>query len=66
VDNIEANICSLEHLRGGMASLSEALEQGFIMALQIARFKMTKSLEDFRIMLDMYSSVTMAAKWTAD
>jgi hypothetical protein len=46
-----------------MASLSEALEQGFIMALQIARFKMTKSLEDFRIMLDR---VTMAAKWTAD
>jgi hypothetical protein len=52
VDNLEAYICSTEHLKESVMGQEEALHQGFVMGIKLALFNVTKSLEDYRIALD--------------
>jgi hypothetical protein len=41
-------------------NLQDAVQRGFTMGVRIARFNMTKSMEDCKVTLER---VTMAAKW---
>jgi hypothetical protein len=54
---LEAHICNLELIAG----LDVPLQLDFILGIKVASFNATKSLEDYRIMLER---ITMAIKWT--
>jgi hypothetical protein len=64
VDYLEADICSLEHPKKGVATLNEALYQEFVMEIKLARFNVTKSLEDYRVTIK--ERVEITTKWTLD
>lgn len=59
-DDMDAPMRSLEYLGESAQSLQEALHQGFIMGIRMARFNMTKSMEDYRVTLER---VAMADKY---
>jgi hypothetical protein len=60
MDNMDAPAHSPEYLAKSTRSLQEALQQGFTMGIRMARFSMTKSIEDYKVTVDR---VTMAVKW---
>jgi hypothetical protein len=60
MDNMDAPSHSKEYLAESARSLQEAFQQGFTMGIKMARFNMTKSMENYKITLDR---AAMAAKW---
>jgi hypothetical protein len=59
-NNLEAHIRSFVRLYESAGSLKETMQQRFVMGIKMARFSMTKNLENFRVTLDRMS---MAAKY---
>jgi hypothetical protein len=57
-----AHTCSLRHIEGSIRGLNRALHRGFAIGKKITLLHAMKSLEDFRITLEM---VALAAKWAA-
>ncbi len=51
---------SFKYLCKSTRSLKEKLQQGFMIGLKMARFSVSKNLEDFRFTLER---VTIVTKW---
>jgi hypothetical protein len=58
-DDMDAPMRSLEYLGESAQSLQEALQQGFIMGIRMARFNMTKSMKDYRVTLERVAMTAM-------
>ncbi len=59
MDNLDTPGQSLQYLINSAKGLQDAPQRGFAMGIKIARFDLTKNLEDYRVTL---KRIAMAAK----
>jgi hypothetical protein len=59
MDNLDAPAQSLQYLINSAKGLQDAMQRGFVMGIKIARYDLTKNLEDYRVTL---KRIAMAAK----